>query len=90
MAPLLHLAGVSALVDDPSPPEVTDDGRRKPALDSDRVDPFVELTDPLPPADPTVLWSAGCYHALGRDVIVTVLRKINARGLTSKLELVQS
>ena len=64
MFSLLHLAGVPALVHNPRPPEVTDDGWGKPALYRDGVDSLVELADPLPPAHPAVLWSAGGYHAL--------------------------
>ena len=67
MSDFLHLAGISTLVHDPRPPEVTDDGWRKPALDRDGVDPLAELADPLPPAHPAILGSAGCYHALGGE-----------------------
>ena len=72
----LHLAGVPALVHNPRPPEVTDDGRGKPALYRDGVDSLVELADPLPPAHPAVLWSAGRYHALADISIIIITTDI--------------
>ena len=59
-----HFTCVPALVDNPRPPEVTDDTGGQPPLHADGVHTLVELADPLPPAHPTVLRLAGCDHTL--------------------------